>query len=271
MSGDVLVHLAVGARPFALFAGGHAHRGWVAAGPEAGLLAHGVCDPGAVVTLDGDPDVDGAGGLVRALLDALVTGDEAAVAAVIGGPGARTARLRVVRPGDFGPAAPSSGVSDVAAMAAAASALRDRPRPRGPRVRSVLSALLRPGEPPAVLLGLGSQLSAVPFRVWPGLVAAPPAGPAGPAHATLGEVAGCVDDLVAAGRLDPADVAAVLAGAQDEALAEAGHAERQAALMDSHGDDAGGMVRRLVAQIHAATLADAALRRLAGEPGDPSL
>ena len=83
----------------------------------------------------------------------------------------------------------------------------------------------------------------------------------------LGELADQVAEQVRSGALGAASVRRRLSPVRVAAAAEVEQAERQARLMDAHGDDAGAMVRRLVARTHVEALVEAALRSLL--PGIP--
>jgi hypothetical protein len=297
-NGWVAGHRGTGARPFAGFAGGTAQHGWVGAGPQAGRLAHGVSHAGLVVALDADPDAPGLNGVVQRVLDS--ASDAAGARELLLGEWGR-ASIEPPRPvvsvlsGDEGwrvelgrggpparqltPGAPATGSAFSYTLwrgprtPGEVEARLRRSRPGGTLYdRSLLIAGHAPGGPLTVLLGLGSAISAIPLRVWPGHIVGPPAGAVEAATSRLGGLAEAVDTLVTRGTLTEAAVREALGAAGAAALAEGDDAERQAQLMDSHGDDAGAAVRRLVAQTYAGGLAEAALRALVDrESAGPSL
>jgi hypothetical protein len=271
-----------------MFAGGTPAHGWVGAGADARRLAHGVNTAGLVVTLDGDPDLPALDGMLPRLLEQaddaatarkLLTGEwgtrrldlpGSLVSVVSGGTGWG------VELGEWALPPKPLSVGRTAGDASLRFGGWEGPRGlarmegllRGPRraatapPRSVLLAGRGPDGPLLVLLGLGSSSSAVLMRVWPGHTVAPPAGSIEAQPAPLGEIAAKVDELISRGVLTEAEVQSAVAGARAAALAEGDHAEHQAELMDAYGDDSGATVRRLVAQSHAGTLAETALRGL---------
>lgn len=281
-----------------MFAGGTPAHGWVGAGPQEHRLAHGVNTAGLVVALDGDPDGPALDGMLPRLLeharDAATARDflgaewggtdldrpGPVLSVVSGGDGwiielgsAGTALQPLTTATTEGNTSLRLGIwqgpDELSRMEKWLSAGRAGAPPEfgspggGPVTpRSVLLAGRGPDGSLIVLLGLGSASSTILMRVWPGHAVAPPAGSIEAQPSRLGELTANVDALIARGVLAAAEVESAVAGARAAALAEGAHAEHQAELMDSYGDDSGAAVRRLVAQSHAGTLAEAALRGL---------
>ncbi|MEA2670472.1 MAG: hypothetical protein QOG45_692 [Chloroflexota bacterium] len=110
---------------------------------------------------------------------------------------------------------------------------------------------------PALLVCLGPPAGGVFVRQWPGIPPPPPLTGDADRPPPLGSLAGALAAV-------PADdgIAAGLAAAEAQALAEGDEAERMARIMDAAGDDHGAEVRRVLAQAHAADLAATALERL---------
>jgi hypothetical protein len=243
---------------------------------------------GLVIALDGDSDLPALGGLLSRILEQAHDADTArglltaewgsrhmdplapVLSVVSGGIGWSID----LGPGGSRPHPLSRGTSrkdtsmrlgtwqGLRELVSLESQLRTPRRASATAPRSVLLAGRGPDGPLIVLLGLGSAASAIVMRVWPGHTVAPPAGSIEAQQRRLSELAADVDALIARGGLAEAEVQSAIARARAAALAEGDHAEHQAQLMDSYGDDAGAAVRRLVAQSHAGSLAEAALRGL---------
>jgi hypothetical protein len=149
-------------------------------------------------------------------------------------------------------------------LSSAIAHLRARePEPReGAAPAAGMVALLAPGEPPRLWLALGPPSCSVFVRFWPGMEVVPDAS-ASPEGSLIARLAAAVAETTAT---DPELRAAArtrLDAAEAAALEEGEAAERMAARMDADTDDAGAMVRRLVAQAYAVDVARTALEELA--------
>jgi hypothetical protein len=130
-----------------------------------------------------------------------------------------------------------------------------RHRSTGGTVSAIAARLDAAG--PTLLVCLGPPAGGVFIRQWPGIPAPPPLTGGAARPPPLGSMAAA---LAAAPARD--GIAAGLAAAEAEALAEGDEAERMARIMDTAGDDHGAEVRRALAQAYAADLAAAAVERL---------
>jgi len=130
-----------------------------------------------------------------------------------------------------------------------------------------LAAVLPPDGPPALHIALGPPSCSVFLRFWPGMELTPEVS-AGGEGAPLARLAAAVAQTTSTDPELRRSARQRLDRAEAEALAEGEAAERMAALMDRDTDDRGAAVRRLVAQAHAAELAQRALEELA-HPAPP--
>jgi len=294
--------------PILLFrAGGRLHVGHVAVGNGvAGLIQRRADDPDCSFTatsLAAGDAVHGAnaGGLVCAAVD---HPGHPLVAAVLGGadgaeeaaamlrvlPGevsrsvsllladAETALVATVQPGGqvevHGAAVEDRGEAGLAELLTAVRAVEPEPEP-GATPAAALAAVLERDCSPALHVALGPPGCAVFLRLFPGMELVPDLA-AAPEGTPLARLAAAVAQTTSTDVELRRRARERLDRAEREALREGEEAERMAALMDSHTDDRGAMMRRMVGQAHAAELARLALEELAvpaprGGGGGPRL
>ena len=130
-----------------------------------------------------------------------------------------------------------------------------RRRSTGGTVSAIAARLDAAG--PTLLVCLGPPTCGVFVRQWPGIPPPPPLTGGGDTPPPLGSLAAAIAAVPARD-----GIAAGLAAAEAETLAEGDEAERMARIMDTAGDDHGAEVRRALAQAYAADLAASAVERL---------